>query len=75
MEPRDIIDALLAKGMTQAEIAARVDVQQPAISKVVRGATDDIRSATYRKLLALHAEKCGKDALDIPPSGVSVANF
>jgi len=54
MEPRDIIEALIAKGMTQAEIAALVGVHQPAISKVLRGATEDVKSATYRKLAALH---------------------
>lgn len=76
MEANEIIKDLIDRGLTQAAIADRVGVKQPAISKVLRGETEDVLSATYRRLLALHAEVCGtKDALDTPPPGVSVANF
>jgi transcriptional regulator with XRE-family HTH domain len=54
MEARDFITDLLRAGLTQAQIAERSGVPQPTISKVVRGAVQDVLSLTYRKLQALH---------------------
>lgn len=58
MEAKDLIKALIAAGWTQAEIAERIGIQQPSISKVISGTTADIMSRHYRRLLALHARVC-----------------
>ena len=56
MEARDYIEALIAMGLTQVEIAARTGIPQPTISKVARGDVADVLSRNYRKLQGLHAE-------------------
>jgi predicted transcriptional regulator len=58
MEAKDFIEALVASGMTQSEIAECTGIPQPSISKVARGDVDDVLSRNYRKLQALHAERC-----------------
>lgn len=55
MDARDLIHALLQRGLTQSFIAERTGIPQPTISKVVRGEVKDIMSKSYRKLLVLHA--------------------
>jgi len=56
MEANEIIKDLIDRGLTRAAIADRVGVKQPAISKVLRGETEDVLSVTYRKLMALREE-------------------
>lgn len=56
MEARDFISALMSRGLTQAFIAERTGIPQPTISKVVTGRVNDVLSANYRKLQALHDE-------------------
>lgn len=56
MDANEIIKDLIDRGLTQAAIADRVGVKQPAISKVLRGETEDVLSVTYRKLMALREE-------------------
>lgn len=56
MEASELINDLIALGWTQAKIAERVGLQQPAISKVLRGEVSDVMSRSYRRLAALHAE-------------------
>lgn len=60
MEAREFIAALIETGMTQSEIAERTGIPQPSISKVARGDVGDVLSKSYRKLQALHAERCAQ---------------
>jgi transcriptional regulator with XRE-family HTH domain len=57
MEARDFIADLLAKGMTQVEIAERTGIRQSSISKVLTGKVNDVLSVSYRRLQALYDEK------------------
>lgn len=57
MEARDYIVQLLESGLTQSEIAARVGLHQPTISKVLRGDVRDVLSRNYRRLQALAQER------------------
>jgi transcriptional regulator with XRE-family HTH domain len=59
MDPRDLIRALMLRGLTQSVIAERTGIPQPTISKVVRGEVKDIMSRSYRKLLDLHELQAG----------------
>lgn len=61
MEARDFIAALVERGWTQQQIAARTGIPQPTISKVLRSEVADVLSRNYRKLQALHAEVTGAD--------------
>ena len=63
MEARDFIVDLLNRGWTQEQIAARTGIQQPTVSKLARGLAQDVLSANYLKLQALHVEE-NKRALD-----------
>lgn len=56
MTARELIEAILAKGWTQQQIAERVGIHQPTVSKIVCGTVLDIRSKTYLVLLALYEE-------------------
>lgn len=56
MEAKDYIAALVEHGLTQSQIAERTGIQQPTLSKVLRGDVADVLSRNYRKLQALHAE-------------------
>lgn len=56
MEPRELIQALIAKGLTQVQIGDRIDIGQAGVSKLARGAVCDINSRSYRRLQALHTE-------------------
>jgi transcriptional regulator with XRE-family HTH domain len=56
LEPKALISDLVGKGWTQQRIGERIGIEQATVSKVLRGDTKDVMSATYRKLLALHAE-------------------
>lgn len=56
MEPIEYLQALLAAGLTQSQIADRTGVPQPTISKVLRGEVKDVMSRNYRRIQALHGE-------------------
>jgi len=62
MEAKDYVAALVAHGMTQSQIAERTGIQQPTLSKVLRGDVEDVLSRNYRKLQALHSEVIGAKA-------------
>jgi transcriptional regulator with XRE-family HTH domain len=67
MEAKDYVAALVAHGMTQSQIAERTGIQQPTLSKVLRGDVGDVLSRNYRKLQALHDEVIGTGgAPDVP---------
>ena len=54
MEPRDLVLALKATGLTQKQIEEATGIPQPAVSKIERGEVADVMSRNYRALLALH---------------------
>jgi transcriptional regulator with XRE-family HTH domain len=56
MEARDYVAALIERGLTQQQIADRVEIPQPTISKIARGEVKDVLSRNYRKLQALYDE-------------------
>lgn len=62
MEARDYVTALIEAGLTQQQIAERVDIPQPTISKIARGDVKDVLSRNYRRLQALHDEVLGTAA-------------
>ncbi len=71
MEARDFVEALIGRGMTQADIAERTGIPQPSISKVSRGkeagGVDDVMSRNYRKLQALYVEVFGDEPAKATP--------
>jgi len=71
MEARDFVTDLIARGMSQQQIATRSGIPQPTISKVFRGDVADVLSRNYRKLQALHAEVVGAGAACDPEPGTS----
>lgn len=54
MEPRDLVLALKATGLTQKQIEEATGIPQPTVSKIERGEVADVMSRNYRALLALH---------------------
>jgi transcriptional regulator with XRE-family HTH domain len=56
MEPRELVLAIKAKGLTQKQIEAETGIPQPTISKIERGDVADVMSRSYRALLTLHAK-------------------
>jgi predicted transcriptional regulator len=60
MEARDFVVQLQAWGFTQAQIAERTGIPQPTVSKIGRGAVEDVLSRAYRSLQAVHAEEAAK---------------
>lgn len=52
MEAKDIVTKLKSLGLTQTQIAEGTGIPQPTISKIERGAIDDVLSKSYRALLA-----------------------
>ena len=60
MEARDFVLDMRRWGMTQAQIADRTGIPQPTISKIERGAVEDVLSRNYRSLQAVHAEEAAK---------------
>jgi transcriptional regulator with XRE-family HTH domain len=56
MEPRELVLALKALGLTQKQIEERTGIPQPTVSKIERGDVSDVMSRSYRALLALHTE-------------------
>lgn len=60
MEARDFVQALTDWKFTQAQIAERTSIPQPTISKIARGAVDDVLSRNYRSLEAMYREEAAK---------------
>ena len=60
MEAKDLLAAIRATGMTQAEVAAKTNIPQPTISKIERGDVEDVMSRNYRALQALHRKVARK---------------
>ena len=56
MEPRELVLAIKAKGLTQKQIESETGIPQPTISKIERGDVADVMSRSYRALLALHTK-------------------
>ena len=54
MEPKELVQALRRKGLTQRQIEERTGITQPTISKIERGDVADVMSRNYRALLTLH---------------------
>lgn len=64
MEAQNYVQELRERGLTQAQIAARTGIPQPTVSKIMRGAVDDVLSRNYRALQALHAEVVSESLRD-----------
>lgn len=60
MEARDFVQALTDWKFTQAQIEERTGIPQPTISKIARGAVDDVLSRNYRSLEAMYREEAAK---------------
>lgn len=60
MEARDFVLDLRRWGLTQAQIAERTGIPQPTISKIERGAIEDVLSRNYRSLQSVHAKEAPK---------------
>lgn len=56
MTPLDLLKAIRATGLTQAQVADRTGIPQPTISKIERGDVQDVMSRNYLALQALHTE-------------------
>ena len=56
MEPRELVLAIKALGLTQKQIEERTGIPQPTVSKIERGDVSDVMSRSYRALVALHSE-------------------
>lgn len=56
LEPRGLVLAIKAAGLTQQQIADQAGISQATISSLERGTSKGAHSRTYRALLALHAK-------------------
>ena len=57
MEAKDIVIRLKQLGLTQTQIAEGTGIPQPTISKIERGAVEDVLSKSYRSLLNFCAKQ------------------
>jgi len=55
-----LIQDLIGSGLTQAQIAARVDTGQSHISELYRGGRKQPGWSLGERLISLHRERCGK---------------
>lgn len=62
MNPRDLVLALKAAGLTQKQIGDATGIPQPTVSKIERGEVADVLSRNYRALLALYQQR-----VEVPP--------
>jgi transcriptional regulator with XRE-family HTH domain len=60
MDAIDYLKAIRGTGLTQTQVAERTGITQSSISKIERGDVSDVRSKSYRALIALHAEVTAK---------------
>jgi transcriptional regulator with XRE-family HTH domain len=51
--PQQVLQLIRAHGLTQAQIAERTGIPQPTISKIERGAVEDVMSRSYLALAGL----------------------
>jgi transcriptional regulator with XRE-family HTH domain len=56
LEPRELVLAIKAAGLTQQQIKDKTGISQSTISKIERGAHADVRARTYRSLVDLHQQ-------------------
>ena len=56
LEPRELVLAIKAAGLTQQQIKDKTGISQSTISKIERGAHSDVRARTYRSLVNLHQQ-------------------
>lgn len=61
MDAIDYLKAIRDTGMTQMQVAERTGITQSSISKIERGDVSDVRSKSYRALVALHTEVMAKN--------------
>lgn len=54
--PIEIVQALLAQGLTQSEIEANTGIKQPSISRILTGKNKDPRISTMVALEKLYLE-------------------
>lgn len=52
--PREVLLAIRATGLTQLQVAEKTGIPQPTLSKIERGAVDDVLSRTHVALVSLH---------------------
>lgn len=57
MNPRDLVLALKAAGLTQKQIGDATGIPQPTVSKIERGEVADVLSRNYRALLGLYEQR------------------
>lgn len=51
--PLEVVQRIRSYGLTQAEVAERTGIPQPTISKIERGAVEDVLSRSYLALVVL----------------------
>jgi predicted transcriptional regulator len=71
MEPKDLVIAIRAHGLTQTQIFEKTGIPQPTVSKIERGEVDDVMSRNYRALESLHGEL--EDAARVKAAGLATA--
>lgn len=69
MNPRDLVLALKAAGLTQKQIGDATGIPQPTVSKIERGEVADVLSRNYRALLALYQQRV--QAPPAPPAAAA----
>jgi transcriptional regulator with XRE-family HTH domain len=57
LEPRELVLAIKATGLTQKQIEDQTGIPQSTISKIERGESKDILSRNYRALVELHGRQ------------------
>jgi transcriptional regulator with XRE-family HTH domain len=57
---QDLLKAIRAHGLTQADISSKTGIKQPTISKIERGQVGDVMSKSYIALTSLLAQLDGK---------------
>lgn len=57
LEPRELVLAIKATGLTQKQIEELTGIPQSTISKIERGDSKDILSRNYRALVELHGRQ------------------
>jgi predicted transcriptional regulator len=72
MNPRELVQALRAMGLTQKQIQERTGIPQPTISKIGLGKVGDVMSRHYRALLAAYEQqkKAGEATAPTPAPSV-----
>ncbi|MCD0501243.1 helix-turn-helix domain-containing protein [Achromobacter sp. MY14] len=61
MNWKKLIQDLVARGMTQSQIAAEVGLKQSTVAGILAGGQKDMKWHNGEKLRALHSRICEKD--------------